>query len=315
MTNVNVSVVLSGGLGNQLFQFAAAKSLSGEGSIKLISDIGNPRLNQLNLPAISSYDLGANVYFVSSIKKSWVREKIYSFLLNLSSHGSRNIWSLVTFKVIEGLSLILSRITKFQPIAISNGVGFDKHLSLIHDDSIMIGCFHSYKWVERGRTLEFMKSLRPTSTPPWLNELIDTARVDPPIIVHIRLGDYLQIPNLGHLNIDYFVAGLQECLNERPKAPIWVMSDDVVRVHELISDAIWENAKIIEVQDSDAVLNLEILRLGGSFVLSNSTFSWWGAILSRNVNPLVIVPENWFRVADNPTDIYPPRWKLVKAVP
>ena len=311
----NVSLILSGGLGNQLFQLAAAKSLSGTGSITLITDIGNPRTNHLNLPAISSYDLGTEVSLVSYDKMRLIWNRLFNFLLNLSSHGARNFWSRSAFKAVEGLSLIISKFTRFQPIVLSNGVGFDESFSLTHDCSVMIGCFHSYKWVYHGQTLEFMKSLKPISSPHWLTELSYEAQVEAPIIVHIRLGDYLGIPNLSHLDNDYFVAGLKECLSERPSAPVWIMSDDVVGVRERLSDPIWKNAKFIAIQDSDAVLNLEILRLGGSFVLSNSTFSWWGATLSRTEDPLVVVPENWFRATDNPVAIYPPQWKLLKVSP
>jgi hypothetical protein len=157
-----------------------------------------------------------------------------------------------------------------------------------------------------------MRALRPIEKPLWLSELTFEANLNPPIIVHVRLGDYLGIPNLGHLGPSYYLAGLQECLSQNPNAPIWIMSDDVNRVRDYLLDPIWKKARIIESQDSDAVLNLEVLRLGGSFVLSNSTFSWWGAMLANIENPLVVVPDKWFKNSDNPNDIYPHNWTLVR---
>lgn len=37
-----------------------------------------------------------------------------------------------------------------------------------------------------------------------------------------------------------------------------------------------------------------LMSLCDNFVISNSSFSWWGAYLSRNKNKMVIAPETWF---------------------
>ncbi len=43
-------------------------------------------------------------------------------------------------------------------------------------------------------------------------------------------------------------------------------------------------------------------------ILANSSFSWWGAWLSRSTDGLVIAPERWYAV-DRPTpDLIPSRW-------
>ena len=308
-----VSTVLSGGLGNQLFQLSAAKSLSGMDSIRLVSDIGKPRNNKRKLPAVCSYDftnLGISIVRKPVAKASV--ERFFSLLLILSSYGKKNTRSRFAFKLIEVTSLVLSKFTPVQPIILSDGVGFDPALRIKHNDSLLIGCFHSFRWVQSGDTLDYMRALRPIEKPLWLSELTYEANLNPPIIVHVRLGDYLGIPNLGHLGPSYYLAGLQECLSQNPNAPIWIMSDDVNRVRDYLLDPIWKKARIIESQDSDAVLNLEVLRLGGSFVLSNSTFSWWGAMLANIENPLVVVPDKWFKNSDNPNDIYPHNWTLVR---
>ena len=312
LTIDKVSTLLSGGLGNQLFQLSAAKSILGMDSINLIADIGNPRNNENKLPAICSYDfadLGISVVHRPVHKVP--QERIYKFLLILSSHGQKGIWSRLAFNLVKFTTLVLSKFTPVQPIILCDGVGFDPEIRIRHNNSLLVGCFHSFRWLQSGDTFEYMRALRPIESPLWLKELTREANLNRPIIVHVRLGDYLGIPNLGHLGPSYYLAGLKECLIQSPNAPIWILSDDVDKVREYLLDSIWDKARIIETQDSDAVLNLEVLRLGGSFVLSNSTFSWWGAMLAHTENPFVAVPDKWFKESDNPNDIYPPNWKLI----
>ena len=49
------------------------------------------------------------------------------------------------------------------------------------------------------------------------------------------------------------------------------------------------------------------------YIIANSSYSWWGAWLSQNPDPKVIVPKNWFGSEGytknyNTQDIIPDRW-------
>ena len=86
----------------------------------------------------------------------------------------------------------------------------------------------------------------------------------------------------------------------------------------VVSDDIeWckENIKLPNVifNDNNKYFNHEalwLLSLCDHFIISNSTFSWWGAWLSRSDNKIVISPDTWFGpdIKDNPKDIWCEDW-------
>ena len=54
-------------------------------------------------------------------------------------------------------------------------------------------------------------------------------------------------------------------------------------------------------------LELQLISACKHFIISNSTFHWWGAWLSNSNNKIVVRPKLWFSDGTK-TDIYPPTW-------
>jgi hypothetical protein len=63
---------------------------------------------------------------------------------------------------------------------------------------------------------------------------------------------------------------------------------------------------------NDAATNFEDLKLMSSCkhnIITNSSFSWWGAWLNSNPNKIVVAPKVWFNDEKvNTTDIIPENW-------
>lgn len=93
---------------------------------------------------------------------------------------------------------------------------------------------------------------------------------------------------------------------------IIVTSDDIKWCKEHIQD---ENVYYSEGEDE--YFDLYLASKCHHNILSNSTFSWWGAYLNENSNKRVIVPERWYgpvlsKEADEKNgELIPKEWEKV----
>ena len=121
--------------------------------------------------------------------------------------------------------------------------------------------------------------------------------------INVRRGDYLTQPRRHPVvTLDY----INEAYKHLPNCDkIIVLSDDISWCRENIN---LPNLVFVEnYRDCEA---LWLLSLCDHFIISNSSFSWWGAYLSRTDNKIVISPETWFGpdVNEDPRDIWCDDW-------
>jgi hypothetical protein len=119
------------------------------------------------------------------------------------------------------------------------------------------------------------------------------------VAVHLRLGDYASNPRfareLGPVGPGYYAAALAKVRARAPQAELFIFSDDA----RAAAAAFPPDAKCHHYAGSSpwhAYEEIELIAACDHAVLSNSTFAWWGAWL-RGGGPeqrLVTVPEPWF---------------------
>lgn len=117
--------------------------------------------------------------------------------------------------------------------------------------------------------------------------------------VHIRRGDYFSPKHIGTYGVcdaSYFEHAIEFLQKKQGKCQLFIFSDDIDWVKENIS--LPDDAVIIENYDVPQFAYIYLMSLCKHHIISNSSFSWWGAVLNDQTDGMVIAPKRWTLTSD-----------------
>ena len=197
-------------------------------------------------------------------------------------------------------------------IKVCRGVGFDSSIRQSFLNTFYVGYFQSYKWLEIAqRKAKITFALEEFSSA--LEDFKSLAEVEQPLVVHVRLGDYLAENGFGTPDKSYYEEAIQKALSTKKFRKIWLFSDDPQGALLKMPANLDIDVRVMPDFGGSSAATLEAMRFGKGYVIGNSTFSWWGATLSYISEPMVIYPYPWFKTLDVPVDLVPPHWTSVDA--
>jgi hypothetical protein len=134
--------------------------------------------------------------------------------------------------------------------------------------------------------------------------------LDGAAFLHIRRGDYVDIPHI-HYNqpLSYYEKALRFLPNSVKQ--ILIFSDDIewVKQQPLFQDS--STFQFVPA-DFDEIQSLALMSLcTEGAICANSTFSWWGAFLGAHAKRSpVVVPSRW--ISDPPiVSLFPENWTVI----
>lgn len=132
----------------------------------------------------------------------------------------------------------------------------------------------------------------------------------PCIAISVRRGDFVDNPNYDQIPPRYYVLGLLDGIPDWQQCNVIMFSDDqdYCRVH-------FGGLPGVYFSDGTDIEQLALMTLCRHFVISNSTFSWWGAWLGEQHGSVVIRPPKNFAgklaAANSEADFWPARWRVM----
>lgn len=285
LTN-NIRVRMFGGLGNQLFQYYAAKSVSIKLGLPLVMDFSwQSKYNMHPNSDIRDFKFAQNELINDSMNSgSFIKERIKNRVVE-------------KFKTFESIF----------KVDIPNTTGYTD-LGQIKGGVELRGYYQSYKYFEQFCNIQ--------SAPDWTltNESVkyqryrDKLGAQDFISMHIRGGDYLK-SNSPYVNLgeEYYISALDEIKKNTGNLKTYIFTNDVDHGRNFLK--LGTNLEIIYTQDLNASENLKIMSLGKGLVLSNSTFAYWAGIISSASD--IVVPKKWFKKINIGNDLYPTNWKTI----
>jgi hypothetical protein len=134
------------------------------------------------------------------------------------------------------------------------------------------------------------------------------------VVVHARRTDYLKPQNLqihNPLPPQYYLNAFEEIKKHVPNPFFILLSDDSTFWNELTI-----TAPFAVIDEPNSAISLYFMTHFKNYIIANSTFSWWGAYLSKHSETVVVAPEKWFGPAgpQDYQDTYEPEWIKVGQV-
>ncbi len=150
-----------------------------------------------------------------------------------------------------------------------------------------------------------------TPPSPENGRLLEEIKAQNAVCLHIRRGDYALYPQLQVCNEYYYTSAVKQA-NEQLENPVfYVFSTGHEDVEWVRQNYHFEgDVRYVDLDNPD----YEELRLMMSckhFIISNSTFSWWAAFLSKDSpDKRVWAPKPW--LASTRVEMYLPGWSIIE---
>ena len=268
-----IQVILQGGLGNQMFEYATVLALSRMQNAPFVLDM-------------SYMDVFAN--------KPWCRPyELSVFALHSRTSFARRHKIAVRF---------LNRLRLFCRARSKTRLGryfFDVSDPLItcRKSLIIFDYCASYHLFEPYRE-ELLRDFTFTDQPDADNQaLLAEIRQTNSVSVHIRRGDYLNSANSNvffHPTVDWYQSAMKE-ISKRVKQPhFYFFSDDLDWVKEQFAAV--QSATFVDVnQHKGAHNDMRLMAACRHNIIANSTFSWWAAWLNTSPDKMVIAPAKYYK--------------------
>ncbi len=305
-----INVYFAGGLGNQLFQLAFALNIKDVDHFRLICPSLEVKelIKRGLLTKAFSDDSKVIVTYQESL--GWIELRVRNLLIRIST--KQRTLNQTSHFLMQSLISFFGRLLSVDgDVILPNGVGFDPHLNLNAkaESQIVIGYFQSYKWAEplRNPLLEILRMFLKES--PEIEAIAARCEQRSSILLQIRLGDYLDRKNshLGHIDSTYVSKGLSRMREEIVNSKLLVFTNDEYHCLEMLASIQEFDFELIP-SNITTLQNLALLSIGCRYLISNSTFGWWGAFLSGGSKKVVIIPQPWFKNIDDSIDFIPDNW-------
>ncbi len=274
-----ININFFGGLGNQLFQYAAVRGLNEKCLLFFNTDgYKNDHLNR---------QFGLR-YF--QVKGKIINDKKYILkLFTPKTKLNQLIYKIGLFADIKEQGFFVHESKQLETKLLSSITGF----------------WQSELYFKHIRK-QLLTELIPSALPPYPNFIQNSSTT---VAVHVRRTDYLEDSRYGFLGELYYRRAIELCKSKIESPTFIFFSDDINWCKKTFS----RDDSIIFFENESAwekdYLQLYLMAQCNHQIIANSSFSWWSGWLNKNENKLVVRPEKPF----NDTTIlyesyYPESW-------
>lgn len=285
----------SGGLGNQMYQYALKIVLEKKYGIKIKADLNHYNIykdhNQFELPKV--FDLELDIASKKEIKRVY---RYFSFGEWVSNFPE---------KVRKGQILKTQYyVNKFYRIIFRNyrnlitDYNFNIYNDVLSNLNTSKDWYFEGLWQNMNYFLGYEEDIRNKFKFKKLSdekdiELKKSIEESNSVAIHLRRGDYVG-SNHEICSIEYYKKAI-ELIEKKVKNPkYFIFSDDIEYAKEIFKD-LKDKVFIIGHSGNKSYIDMQLMSYCKNNIIPNSTFSFWGAFLNKNKDKIVIAPKYCYR--------------------
>jgi hypothetical protein len=293
---------LSGGLGNQLFQYAFGIYLESVHQRKVWLDA-----------AYLSENKGADL----------LTHRDYNLdIFNIRPRFCHQ-WHLALFQQSRywQLNALAEKFLDPSNYQIVEEIDDFINIDALPRHALLIGYWQDYRYIQAvepvlRRCLRFRRKLKGEA-------LLWQQRIDnepTAVALHVRRGDYLR-PHVAQLlpplSLDYYKRAIEQVIESQyNRIFFYIFSDDTEWCRQTFSALDFPHTVVPNKFENHPFADFQLMTHCKHFIIANSTFSWWGAWLGAAPDKQVWAPARWYATAElnqqKRTKLVPQEWHVVE---
>jgi len=270
---------ISGGLGNQMFQYAIAKSMAKRNKDTFKLDISFYPKQTLRKYELNYFNIDENIATKKECTQLRGRE---GFI----------------YKIKRKIGMVVARPKSY--IFETNITKFDEEIWKKKGDIYLDGFWQNEKYFKNIREEILNDFTLKDSISTEANRYLKHIKNTNSISLHVRRGDYVKDNHTNNVHgvcdIVYYKKAIQYMQSKIQNPFFYIFSDDIAWCKENFN--FLKNKTFID-DTKTAFDDLELMKNCRHSIIANSTFSWWGAWLNENEDKVVVGPKIWFANNNN----------------
>jgi hypothetical protein len=285
-----IVVRIIGGIGNQMFQYAAGRALAAKYNVSLKLDLRWMRRYRRREFLLHKFPFSIeNPSWFDRLKFTWFpfqRNPFFPYI-----------------KIIQKYN----RIIYMEPSS-----PFDSNFWNLGPDRFLFGYFQSEKYFKDYEALIRNDFRYNSDFSLYDGEVIEALQSQNATAIQFRRGDYITnkatYRSIGVCSMDYYEQAVAYLKSKLKNFRLLVFSDEIGWCRQNIK---FDRTVFVERRGGTPLDDMFLAVKCKNIILANSTFSWWCAWLNPNPKKIVIAPKKWFKSDElnkNVYDLIPDNW-------
>jgi len=287
---------LIGGIGNQMFQYAAGLALARKHDVNLKMDIMFLEDRSTRYYRHTHRDYALDVFRISgSVAR---KEEIARF--TVPRFGNKYVYHLK------------KRMLPHHNVFTERETDFERFLN-IPDDAYIEGYWQDARYVQLVANRLKKEFTSVERLPQDCRDMLAEIRKNEPVCCIFRRGDFVDHPVLDLVDLSFYGEALRRLDGMLSGYTLFVFSDDIPWCRDNFKPG---GKKVVFVDQAltgpKAQYYLQLIMACRHFIIPNSTYAWWGAWLSPSPGKMVFAPAAWYKgQAERRNRILPDEWQTI----